>query len=124
MAYKNPESTYTSGVMDCTVSASYSIFKNNSNKIFLPNLCFFSLINVSGYISDPVLSVGYNSPVFSNFILPTTLTTLGSLNSVFPVIPSYVFFLVTPGEELKMLVNTAASATSFQIRTTITGSYF
>lgn len=123
MAFKNPGTHYSSVNVDCLVSSNYIIFKNNLNNPFLPMSCFFSLTNVNNLINPPVLSVGTDSPVFSNFILPTTVTTLSALNNVFPVFPDYVYFVISPGEELRILVNTIANATTYDVTATITGVY-
>jgi hypothetical protein len=124
MAYKTPEINFTTAALDFTSLTEYSLFKNNTdNEIILPFACFFYLETSDTFVSAPEISVGSDSPSYSNFIAPTTLTGLATAQSIAYVFPDDVYFSVQPGDELYIKVNTAASASIYQVQTKLIGFY-
>lgn len=105
-------STGATTLFSCPVGANFAI-----------DAVRFYLRDTSGYSTSPIISVGTNNPDYNNIISSLDLSSLDAIGKIL-LNPISSVYVPPSGADVKIKVNTAASATSYDLDVHLNGDLF
>jgi hypothetical protein len=120
--YEKPVVTYTSAVIDATVLGTTTVATTDPTGRFVPITTVIELVAVAGYVSSPTMN--------------TSIATWNGSTEPMSTLHDYFYAAVNdgaagiagittvpPSTALTVTVDTAATATTYNVRVSITGFY-